>query len=229
MQVKKIAADAAVEKIENGMVVGLGSGTTSHWAIKRIGERVKEGLQIRAIATSNESEALAKELNIPIVTFAEFDHIDITIDGADEVDPDLNLIKGGGGALMREKIVAAASHKFLVIVDESKLVTHLGKFPLPVEVLPFGLEMTRRKIESLGCQVTIRAGKNQYFITDNGNYILDCEFGTINNPTEMNKKIYTIPGVVDHGLFIQMADKIFVGYRSGEVQVIETTKSVNKV
>src|SRR5258708_15741 len=147
---KKIAAGKAVEHIRNGMTLGLGTGSTAYWAIQGIGEQVKNGLSVRAIATSMQSEALARELNIPIVPFAEIDHIDITIDGADEVDQQLNLIKGGGGALLREKIVASATKFYIIIVDESKLVVHLGKFPLPVEVTPFGWELTMRRLEEFG-------------------------------------------------------------------------------
>ena len=133
---KKIAAGKAVEYIKNGMTLGLGTGSTAYWAIQAIGELVRNGLSVRAIATSVQSESLARELNIPIVAFSEIDHLDITIDGADEVDEKLNLIKGGGGALLREKIVASATRLYIIIVDESKLVRHLGKFPLPVEVAP---------------------------------------------------------------------------------------------
>src|SRR5260221_1030796 len=147
---KKIAAGKAIEYIRNGMTIGLGTVSTAYWAIQGIGEMVKKGLSVRAIATSVESENLARELAIPIVPFAEIDHIDITIDGADEVDQQLNLIKGGGGALLREKIVASATKFYIIIVDESKLVVHLGKFPLPVEVTPFGWELTMRRVDEVG-------------------------------------------------------------------------------
>src|SRR5690554_5370842 len=147
MNVKKMVAESAVELIQDGMTVGLGTGSTAYWAIKRLGDKIKEGIKIKAIATSKESELLARELGIPIVNFSDVDHIDITIDGADEVDPEINLIKGGGGALLREKIVANASRKLIIIIDETKLVKKLGKFPLPVEVIPFGIKVTRSEIE----------------------------------------------------------------------------------
>ena len=146
MESKRMAAEKAVEYVRDGMTVGLGTGSTAYWAIRKIGERVKEGLTIKAAATSVSSEKLARELGIPLIPFAEIEAIDLTIDGADEVDGDWNLIKGGGGALLREKIVAAASKTFIVVVDESKPVSRLGAFPLPVELVPFGHEMTLRKL-----------------------------------------------------------------------------------
>src|SRR5580693_7344583 len=179
---KKIAAGKAVSYIRSGMTLGLGTGSTAYWAIQGIGEQVKEGLSVRAIATSIQSESLARELGIPIVPFSEIDHLDITIDGADEVDEQLNLIKGGGGALLREKIVASATLFYIIIVDESKLVRHLGKFPLPVEVAPFGWEMTEQKLAKLGCKPVMRSANGKPFLSDNGHYILDCAFGEIVKP-----------------------------------------------
>jgi ribose 5-phosphate isomerase A len=158
---KRIAAESAVELIKDGMVVGLGTGSTIYFAIQQIGKKVKEGLKIQAIATSLQTESLALEQSIPMTSFAQVDSIDLTIDGADEVDTHFNLIKGGGGALLREKIVAAASKEFIVVVDESKLVTHLGKFLLPVEVVPFGMEWTMQKLQQLGCYPTIRMANNK--------------------------------------------------------------------
>src|ERR1700742_4249667 len=144
---KKIAAGKAIGYIKDGMTLGLGTGSTAYWAIQGIGEMVKNGLSVRAVATSVQSENIARELQIPIVPFAEIDRLDITIDGADEVDQQLNLVKGGGGALLREKIVASATRFYIIIVDESKLVTQLGKFPLPVEIAPFAWELTRRRLQ----------------------------------------------------------------------------------
>ncbi len=149
LNTKKLAAEKALDYIRDGMILGLGTGSTAYWAILGIGERVRKGMKVRAVATSLHSEALAREAGIPVLSLSEVDHIDLTIDGADEVDEQLNLIKGGGGALLREKIVAAATAFYIIIVDESKLVKHLGKFPLPVEVAPFGWEMTRRLLEKL--------------------------------------------------------------------------------
>ncbi|WP_028609274.1 ribose-5-phosphate isomerase RpiA [Paenibacillus harenae] len=218
METKRIAAERAVEYIEDGMVVGLGTGSTAYWAIQKIGARVKEGLRIKALATSIESEAMAEALGIPIIPFAELSGpIDLTIDGADEVDSISNLIKGGGGALLREKIVAKASDRMIVIVDQSKLVTHLGDFPLPVEVVPFGNELTVRHLIGLGCEPVIRMKGEERFLTDNGNYIADCAFGRIMEPGRLEMQLNGIPGVVDNGLFVQMASKVIVGYDNGEV------------
>jgi len=221
MNIKKLVGEAAVKLVEDEMTVGLGTGSTAYWAITKLGERVKEGLNIQAIATSKESEKLARELNIPLVTFADIGQVDITIDGADEVDSKLNLIKGGGGALLREKIIAKASKKLVVIIDETKLAKQLGTFPLPVEVIPFGLESTRRFIEKLGCKTEIRMmDGNDQFKTDNGNYIVDCDFGIIKHPEKISRDLNQIPGVVENGLFIGLAHEVFVGYQSGEVDII---------
>ena len=218
MESKRMAAEKAVEYVRDGMTVGLGTGSTAYWAIRKIGERVKEGLTIKAAATSVSSEKLARELGIPLIPFAEIEAIDLTIDGADEVDGDWNLIKGGGGALLREKIVAAASKTFIVVVDESKPVSRLGAFPLPVELVPFGHEMTLRKLRALGCEPAIRTVDGKRFVTDNGNYIADCRFGRIDRPDALHIAINMIPGVVDNGLFVRMATRVIVGYRDGTVK-----------
>lgn len=221
MNVKKLVGEAAVELVKDGMTVGLGTGSTAYWAIMKLGERVKEGLNIQAVATSKESDKLAREQNIKMVTFADIGDVDITIDGADEVDAKLNLIKGGGGALLREKIIATASKKLVVIIDETKQVKQLGAFLLPVEVIPFGLKCTRRFIEELGCKTEIRMiDENDQFKTDNGNYIVDCDFGIIEHPEKISQDLNQIPGVVENGLFIGLAHKVFVGYQSGEVDII---------
>src|SRR4030095_1356809 len=170
MESKRIAAEKAVEFVKDGMIVGLGTGSTAYFAIQKLGQRVKEGLSIKAIATSNQSEELAKELGITLLSFAEIETIDITIDGADEVDERWNLIKGGGGALLREKIVASASKQLIIIVDESKLSQHLGSFPLPVEIVKFGFEMTMKKLQKLGAEPVLRKSNGQAYQTDNGNY-----------------------------------------------------------
>jgi ribose 5-phosphate isomerase A len=217
---KKIAAGKAIEYIKTGMTVGLGTGSTAYWAIQGIGEMVKNGLQVRAIATSIQSEDLARELAIPIVPFAEIDHLDVTIDGADEVDQQLNLIKGGGGALLREKIVAAATKFYIIIVDESKLVRHLGQFPLPVEVTPFGWELTERRLRELGCTPKMRMKDGQPFLTDNQHYILDCSFGPIPDPASLHERVSAITGVMEDGFFIHMADIVIAGSPGGETKVI---------
>lgn len=220
MESKRIAAEHAVTYIKDGMVVGLGTGSTAYWAIRKIGERVKEGLLVRAVATSRQSEQLAQELGIPLVAFEEIDGIDITIDGADEVDGELNLIKGGGGALLREKIVAASSRKLIIIADESKLVNRLGTFPLPVEVTVFGSSLTMNKLAKFGCPLKLRTVNDQPFVTDNGNYIIDCQFGAIEQPQQLHDEINGIPGVVINGLFIHMADRVIIGQNDGTVREI---------
>jgi len=225
MNAKKAAGVAAAELIKDGMTVGLGTGSTAYWAIKKIGEKIRQGLRISAIATSKESERLAREVHIPIVNFSEISRIDVTIDGADEADPELNLIKGGGGALLREKIIAAASEKLIVIVDDTKLVKKLGKFPLPVEAVSFGVENTLLRIEELGCKPEIRmTDGNERYITDNGNYIIDCGFGSIKDPERISRDLNQIPGVVENGLFINMAHKMIVGYGTGRVEVMVKNK-----
>ncbi|SDW03569.1 ribose-5-phosphate isomerase RpiA [Paenibacillus sp. CF384] len=216
-ETKRAAAEQAAAYIRDGMIVGLGTGSTAYWAIQKIGKQVKEGLSIQAVATSIESENLAKELGIPILSIAEVDSIDLTIDGADEVDNSWNLIKGGGGALLREKIIASASKELIIIVDESKQVSQLGKFPLPVEVVQFGYELSQRRLGKLGCVPQLRMSKDKPFITDNGNYIVDCHFETIVHPGELHTAINMIPGVVDNGLFIKLATKVIVGYNDGSV------------
>jgi ribose 5-phosphate isomerase A len=217
---KKIAADRAVEYVRNGMTIGLGTGSTAYWAIQAIGERVRSGLAVRAIATSLQSESLARELDIPMTRFADIDHLDVTIDGADEVDDRLNLIKGGGGALLREKIVAAATKFYIIIVDDSKLVHNLGRFPLPVEVAPFGWELTMRRLAGLGCTPRMRMTDDQPFLTDNQHYILDCAFGDIPDPAALHRKVSDITGVMEDGFFIGMADVVVVGSAAGNTRVL---------
>ncbi len=219
MNAKQLAAGKAAEFVQDGMVVGLGTGSTAEWAIRQLGQKVQDGLRIRAIATSVRSENLARELGISLVSFAEIQTIDLTIDGADEVDPQMNLIKGGGGSLLREKIVAAASTTFIVIVDESKLVPRLGTFPLPVEVVPFGWEMTARALKQLGGAPTLRMAAGKTFVSDNGHYILDCAFGAIDQPAALSSRLNAIPGVVENGLFTGMANKVVVGHADGTVSV----------
>ncbi|MCM3629923.1 ribose-5-phosphate isomerase RpiA [Paenibacillus glycanilyticus] len=221
MESKRIAAEKAVEFVKEGMKVGLGTGSTAYWAIQAIGRRVKEeGLNIQAVATSVQSEQLAKEVGIPMMPFADVDVLDLTIDGADEVDPQLHLIKGGGGALLREKIVAAASKQLIIIVDESKDVKHLGKFPLPVEIVPFAFELTVKKLRKLGCEPKLRKNGEELYVTDNGNYIADCEFGVITDPEALHDDLNRIPGVVDNGLFIHMANLVIVGSADGSIRSI---------
>ena len=219
---KQLAAQHAVQYVTDGMTVGLGTGSTSAFAIKAIGQKIQHGLNVKAVASSIESEQLAKDAGITIVPFSHINIIDIYIDGADEVDEHLNLIKGGGGALLREKILAFNSKQFVVIVDEHKLVKQLGKFSLPVEVTPFALELTTRQLQKLGCTTTVRQKDGKSYITDNKNFVIDCDFQKIDQVEELHQLIKAIPGVVENGLFLnQMVSKVIVGYENGEVKVVE--------
>ncbi|MEL6732832.1 MAG: ribose-5-phosphate isomerase RpiA [Bacteroidota bacterium] len=217
---KKAAGEYAASFVESGMKVGLGTGSTAYYAIKKLGERVRGGLVITGYPTSRATEALAREEGIPLGDLTKVDRLDVTIDGADEFDPQLDLIKGGGGALFREKVVASLSDTFLVVVDDAKKVDTLGAFALPVEVVPFAWEITQRRIEALGVRTTLRQSDNQPFVTDNANYILDCHFGTIEHPARLHATLIDLIGVVETGLFIQMADKVMVGYQNGDIEEI---------
>lgn len=219
-QEKQTAARAAVQLVESCSVVGLGSGSTSAFAVRFLAERVREGLKIVGIPTSLQTQHLAEQLGIPLTTLDEHPLIDIDIDGADEIDPQLNLIKGGGGAFLREKIVASVSRRFVVIGDSAKQVSRLGKFPLPVEVIPFAQSLIKPQIEALGASVALRqyAYGNPY-VTDEGHHILDCTFGEIADPTALAQKLCTMPGVVEHGLFIGMAEIAMIGKDGSVVQI----------
>ena len=221
MDLKKLAAEKAVEFIEDNSVVGLGTGSTAYWAIQKIGEKVKEGFRVKAVATSQQSENLARELNIPIIPFSDIDGIDVTIDGADEVDKYRNLIKGGGGALLREKIVAYHTKKYLIIVDEKKLVAHLGKFPLPVEVLPFAVDLTIKRLKRFSQVVNLRQSDGKNYVTDNGNFIADINLYPIVDPEHMNEALHQIPGVIETGLFLQkLVGNVIVGRSDGEIGIL---------
>lgn len=219
MNLKQKAAEKAVEAIQDGMKVGLGTGSTAFWAIRKIGERVAQGLHIQAVATSQASEDQARELGIPIIPFDQIGRLDVTIDGADEVNEQLVLVKGGGGALLREKIVESNSDRLIIIVDESKDVKVLGAFPLPVEVVPFASEWTLEALRGTGCKAEWRMKDGGRFLSDNGNYIADCRYGTIENPQELEIRLNQIPGVVDNGLFINMADQVIIARANGQIDV----------
>ncbi|MDR0268410.1 ribose-5-phosphate isomerase RpiA [Paenibacillus sp.] len=221
MNMKQLAAEKAVEYVKDGMCIGLGTGSTAYWAIRKIGERVREGLTVQAVATSKASEKLAREQGIPLVPFDRLNRLDLTIDGADELDRGLHLIKGGGGALLREKIVAFHSKEMIVIADESKLVDKLGSFPLPVEIVPFANEWTMATLAEMGAKPMLRTEDEHIFVTDNGNYIADCRFGIIDNPAELQRKLLALPGVVDNGLFIGLAARAVIGHSDGKVTVLE--------
>ncbi|WP_156856060.1 ribose-5-phosphate isomerase RpiA [Oceanobacillus sp. AG] len=210
-QSKQLVGQEAVKYIQDGMKVGLGSGSTVYYMVKALGERVKaEGLNVVAISTSEVTGEWAKEFGIPLTDFSYTQELDVAIDGADEVDDNLQLIKGGGGALFREKVVAAAAKEFIVIVDESKIVSTLGKFPLPVEIVPFGWEAVARKIEKLGGAPKLREKAGEIFVTDNGNYILDCAFEEIHDPVATHEQLIALVGVVETGLFVDMTKKVIV-------------------
>ena len=216
-ELKKLAAEKAVDEIKDGMIVGLGTGSTMKYTLKKLGELVRSGLKIQGIATSIKTKRIAQEEGIPLTTIDVNPEIDITIDGADEVDGSLNLIKGGGGALTREKIIAFCSKKVVIIIDDSKIVKALGiDFPLPVEVVKFGWTSTKKALENFGCEVVRREIiQGEPYITDNGNYILDCDFEYITEPEQLEKQINNIPGVVENGLFINLAHQVIVGGKQG--------------
>ena len=217
---KILAARKSLEFIQDGMVVGLGSGSTAVHFIKFLGEKVKRGLNVRGIPSSKASEELAASLSIPIIDFRQSPEIHVAIDGADEIGPGLALIKGGGGALLREKIVASAAKRFIVVADSSKLVPCLGKFPLPVEVIPMAAPLIERKILALGIRSKVRQAKSGgEYITDEGNLILDCHCGEIRDPDALAASLRAMVGVVEHGLFLHMAEMALVAGGS-EVKTI---------
>ena len=205
------AATDAAEMVESGMVVGLGTGRAASMFVRALAGRVAKGLSVRGVPTSKKTEALARELAIPLATLEEVDHVDIDIDGADEVSPELDLIKGHGGALLRERIVASFSSRFVVLVGEEKLVTRLGdRVAVPVEVIPFGLSVAQRALQHLGGKVSLRRDNDVAFRTDNDNAILNVRFDVIESPTDLEQHIRLVPGVVDCGLFLGMTDLVLV-------------------
>jgi ribose 5-phosphate isomerase A len=219
-QEKEAAARASLKFIKDGQVVGLGTGSTAAYFIQLLGEEVKNGLQIRGISSSVRSREQAASLRIPLTTLDECPEIDVTVDGADEVDPHLRLIKGGGGALLREKIVASATKQFVIIADATKRVPVLGKFPLPVEVVKFAQAVVVKKIAALGAEVGLRQGADgKPFLTDENNHILDCRFGQIPDADGLARQLSDMPGVVEHGLFIGMASIVLVANGSEIVEL----------
>ncbi len=214
---KEIAARAGVELLENGMIVGLGSGTTSELALAAIGRRVKAGLRIIGIPTSEKIADLARGMDIPLSTLAEHPRVDITIDGADEVETGtLNLIKGGGGNLLREKIVAASSARLVIVADERKVVQHLGtSWAIPVEVVPFGWQATENRLKDSGAKTTLRVHDGEPYRTDGGHYIIDCAYGPILDPASLQARLDATVGVVEHGLFLGMASEAVIAGRDG--------------
>ncbi|MCQ0989835.1 ribose-5-phosphate isomerase RpiA [Jiella marina] len=218
---KQAAGRAALDHVEDGMRLGIGTGSTAEAFIHALAGKVEAGLKVVGVATSQRTEALCRELGIPMQTLETVPQLDLTIDGADEIDPELRLIKGGGGALLREKIVAAASAKMLVIADETKLVETLGAFPLPIEINGFGMIATYLAIQKaaqdlgLECDLTLRRLGEEPFITDSGHLILDAAFGRIPDPESLSRALHDVPGVVEHGLFLGLAGEVIVATQSG--------------
>jgi ribose 5-phosphate isomerase A len=224
---KRQAAARAVEQVQDGMKLGLGTGSTAKHFVELLGERVQAGLKVIGVPTSEATRADAERCGVPLTTLEEVDRLDLTVDGADEIDPNLELIKGGGGALLREKIVAAASDRMIVIADESKWVQTLGRFPLPIEVVPFGLGATRRAIEAVFAengvsgQMDIRKAKDGHaFVTDGGHWIVDARLGKIPDSARLAVSLNSIPGVVEHGLFIGLARTAVLAGPQG-IRVVE--------
>ena len=216
-KLKQLAAEQVVEEVTSGMVVGLGTGSTIYYALLKLGEKVRNGLDIIGIPTSKQTEEIAIQQGIPLSTLGKHPVIDLTIDGADEVNPTLDLIKGAGGALVREKIIAHASKRLIIIVDEGKLVEQLGtNFPVPVEVVPFGWQSTQIALNQICQDSTLRPD----FVSDNGNYILDCTFDGIPDPVATELTINNLPGVVENGLFINRTDQVIIGAASG-IQILK--------
>lgn len=213
---KKRAAEHAVSLITSGMKVGLGTGSTARFAVAALGHRVRtEGLKLKAVPTSEATRQQAIEEGIDVVSFDHIDVLDLCFDGADEVDPNLNLTKGGGGALLREKVVAFSSARFVCVVDEAKCVSTLHAFPLPLEVVPFAVKVVEREVRALGGEPTLRRKNGDVFVTDNGLWILDCRFPPITDPPSLAKAFAGIPGIAEHGLFCGMVHDLIVGTDDG--------------
>lgn len=219
---KRKVGRAAADLVEDGQVVGLGTGSTAVHMVRRLGERVAEGLAIRGVPTSVATETLAREVRVPLVDLADVESIDVTIDGADEVDPQLDLVKGLGGALLREKVVASISRRMICIVDDSKLVPRLGtKAPLPVEVVPFAAPVVARRLAARGWKGTVRSKGGVVFRTDNANVILDVEFGgPIHDARRVESELHAIPGVVETGLFLGVAERVLVAGSDGSMRTL---------
>jgi ribose 5-phosphate isomerase A len=224
MDPKEQAGRKAAEYVKSGMVVGLGTGSTAEWAIRALAERVETGQlsDIQCIPTSSTTRRLADELGLSIRGLEDVEWVDLTIDGADQVDENLNVIKGAGGALLREKVVAFSSGEMIIIVDESKLTKHLGEgVPVPVEVIPFAEAVVRQALTNLGAEVEPRMDGDDPYMTDNDNFILDCLYGQPFDPKHMEREIKRIPGVVESGLFVDMTDRVIVGQASGTPKVVD--------
>jgi len=222
MDIKKLLGDEAAKYVENNMIVGLGSGTTVNYLVRALGDRVQEGLQIKAVSSSEKTRRLAEEVGIPLVDLNMIEQIDLTIDGANEIERDtLFAIKGGGGSLLYEKIVTAHSKKVIWIIDEDKLVSQLGKFRLPVEVIPYGCQRLFRMFYEKQFNPVLRIGHDdELFVTDGGHWIIDLYLESINHPTELADWLKSLTGVVEHGLFLHCVDTVLVG-NNNQIRVIE--------
>ncbi len=218
---KQLAAAKSIELIQDGMNIGLGSGSTIAYAVELLGEQVKAGLRIQGIPTSEQTRALSQRVGLPLTSFEHVTRLDLTIDGADQVDPQLRLIKGGGGALLHEKVVASASDRVVIIVDSSKWFTALGCFTLPVEVISFAVPVVKGRIRELGGYPSLRLNKQGgQFVTDEGNYILDSAFSSVESPEALSDQLDRIPGIVEHGIFIGLAHCLLIG-KGEAVEVIQ--------
>lgn len=217
---KLLAAREAVKFVKENQIIGLGTGSTAKYAVEEIGKLVGEGLKIKAVATSNKTAEQAEALNIKLISLDEVETIDLTIDGTDEFDGNLNLIKGGGGALFREKMVARLSKKVIIIADSSKKVETLGAFKIPVEVVPIALNFAEKQIAKIGGAAKIREENNEIFKTDAGNHILDADFGLIENVSKLSALLNAIEGIVCHGIFINLAQKVIMG-KDSDVEIFE--------
>ncbi|WP_156850989.1 ribose-5-phosphate isomerase RpiA [Bartonella refiksaydamii] len=226
-QLKKVVAVKALEFVEDDMRLGIGSGSTVNEFIRLLGERVADGLRVIGVATSRYSEQLCRKFGVPISTLEQIPELDLDIDGADEIGPGLSLIKGGGGALLHEKIVASASRAMLIIADETKMVKRLGAFALPIEVNPFGMYTTRRAIEKVAAdlglsgEVVLRMNGGTPFETDGGHFIFDASWGHILQPKLLSDSLLAIPGVVEHGLFLGLASRAVIAMSSGQIKILE--------
>ena len=221
-EIKKLVAEKAVDLVREGMVLGIGSGSTVAYFITAIAKKFREGLVCTAVPTSSQTKLLAAKEGIKLTELNDVEFIDLTIDGADETDHQLQLIKGGGGYLLQEKMVAAASREMVVIADSNKYRPFIGEFPLPIEVIPYGWKQVKSRVERLfGIETGLREKEGIPFATDHGHYILDCRFQKIRNPAALNEALHLIPGIVETGLFVDMCNRAIIGYPDGSTQIIE--------
>ncbi len=218
-EIKMKLGQYAAGLVPPNSIMGMGTGSTVFWLIQELAVRCRQGLLIKIVPTSSKTKNLAAEAGLQTIELNDADSLQLTIDGTDEIDEQFQLIKGGGGALLLEKMVAAASEKLIIIADDTKMVSCLGDFPLPVEVIPYGWKQVKKKIIQMGCKkVELRQNGDRPFITDNGHYILDCKMDKIKNATALNTELHLIPGVVETGLFIDMAQTVIIGYADGRIE-----------